>query len=203
MVISEPRTNVVDRRERLLGVARDIFAERGYQATTMDDVASAAGFTKPILYQHFSSKESLYNEIVQSTSFQLLAALRQATLNVSSPKELVALAFRAYFEIVVHETSAFRLLFLQPQVGDRLSELRVVETRLTSFIEELIPLDSDPRTRRQIAASIVGMAEGAATAWLVQQESSGWPEVGADEIDALANRIATFAWSGLRSMDFD
>ena len=203
MVISETRTNVGERRERLLSVARQIFAERGYQATTMDDVAAAAGFTKPILYQHFSSKESLYNEIVQTTAHQLLVALSRATENVSSPREMVESAFRVYFEVVVNETAAFRLLFLQPQVGDRLSELRVVESRLTSFIEELIPLKSDTQHRRQLAASVVGMAEGAATAWLVQQEHAGWPAIEEGEIEKLAHRIATLAWGGLRSVETD
>ena len=68
MVLSESRTNITERREQLLRVARDLFAQRGYQATTMDDLATAAGFTKPILYQHFTSKESLYNDCLLYTS---------------------------------------------------------------------------------------------------------------------------------------
>jgi AcrR family transcriptional regulator len=200
MVLSESRANVAERRSQLLVVARDIFAERGYQATTMDDVAAAAGFTKPILYQHFSSKESLYNEIVQSTSEQLEAALRKSTAAASSPREKVESAFRAFFEIVVNETAAFRLLFLQPQ-ANRASELRRVESRMTRFIEEQLPDFGDAHYRRQVAASIVGMAEGAATAWLFQQEGAGWPEVGAEEVDRLARRSATLAWGGLRSLE--
>ncbi len=201
MVIGEARTNVAERRTRLLQVARDIFAERGYQATTMDDVATAAGFTKPILYQHFASKESLYNEIVETTATQLLEALTRATTDVIAPRAMVDCAFRVFFEVVVNETAAFRLLFLQPPVGDSTSELRRVETRLTSFIEDRIPLDSDHDHRRQLAASIVGMAEGAATAWLIQQEHAGWPEVQDGEVERLANRIATLAWGGLRTID--
>jgi AcrR family transcriptional regulator len=200
MVLSETRANVAERRSQLLVVARDIFAERGYQATTMDDVAAAAGFTKPILYQHFSSKESLYNEIVTATSEQLVTALASSTAAASSPRDKVESAFRAFFEIVVNETAAFRLLFLQPQ-ANRASELRRVETRMTTFIEEQLPDFSDAHYRRQIAASIVGMAEGAATAWLFQQESAGWPEVGKEDVDRLARRTATLAWGGLRSLE--
>jgi AcrR family transcriptional regulator len=200
MVLSESRANVAQRRGQLLVVARDIFAERGYQATTMDDVAAAAGFTKPILYQHFSSKESLYNEIVQATSEQLVAALGQSTAAASSPREKVESAFRAFFEMVVNETSAFRLLFLQPQ-ANRASELRRVEARMTTFIEDQLPDFGDANYRRQVAASIVGMAEGAATAWLFQQEGAGWPEVGAADVDRLARRTATLAWGGLRSLE--
>ncbi len=201
MVISDTRHTPADRREQLLNVARVIFAQRGYQATTMDDVATAAGFTKPILYQHFASKESLYNEIVQGASTQLLEGLAAVREQTKSPRAMVDAAFRLYFEAVVNETAAFRLLFLQPHVGDGASELRRVESRLVSFIESLIPLDSDPPLRRQVAASIVGMAEGAATAWLVQQENAGWPELADGEVDRLAGRISALAWGGLRSID--
>jgi len=201
MVISDTRHTPADRREQLLNVARVIFAQRGYQATTMDDVATAAGFTKPILYQHFASKESLYNEIVQGASTQLLEGLTAVREQTNSPRAMVEAAFRLYFEAVVNETAAFRLLFLQPHVGEGASELRRVESRLVSFIESLIPLDSDPPLRRQVAASIVGMAEGAATAWLVQQENAGWPELADGEVDRLAGRISALAWGGLRSIE--
>lgn len=204
MVIGEARTNTngTERRERLLRVAREIFAERGYQATTMDDVATAAGFTKPILYQHFASKESLYNEIVESASAQLLRALVDATRNIASPREMVDSAFRVFFEVVVNETAAFRLLFLQPPVGES-SERRRVESKLTSFIEARIPLASEPNHRRQYASSIVGMAEGAATTWLIQQERDGWPALAEGEVERLAARIATLAWGGLRTVEID
>lgn len=200
MVLGETRTATADRREKLLEVARDIFAERGYQATTMDDVATAAGFTKPILYQHFSSKESLYNEIVEAAAAQLIDALTAATASTDAPRTMVEKAFHVFFEVVVNQTAAFRLLFLQPPVGESVTELRRVETTLATFIEERIPLLEDRDHRRQLAASLVGMAEGAATAWLVQQEHAGWPPIADGEIERLATRTATLAWGGLRAV---
>jgi AcrR family transcriptional regulator len=203
MVIGEARTASGVRRERLLEVARDLFAERGYQATTMDDLATAAGFTKPILYQHFASKESLYNEIIETTAAQLIEALAAATSKTVVPREMVESAFHVFFEVVVNQTAAFRLLFLQPPVGDSITELRRVETTLTSFIEQRLPLHTDDDYRRQLAASLVGMAEGAATAWLVQQEHAGWPDVAEGEIERLATRTATLAWGGLRAVSME
>jgi AcrR family transcriptional regulator len=200
VVIGEARTNSAERRERLLEVAREIFAERGYQATTMDDLATAAGFTKPILYQHFASKESLYDEIVETTAAQLIDALTDATSKVDVPRAMVESAFRVFFGVVVNQTAAFRLLFLQPPVGESITELRKVETTLTSFIEERLPLIVDRDYRRQLAASLVGMAEGAATAWLIQQEHAGWPPIAEGEIERLATRTATLAWGGLRAV---
>jgi AcrR family transcriptional regulator len=200
MVVAETRANGNGRRERLLDVARDIFAERGYRATTMDDVANAAGFTKPILYQHFVSKESLYNEIVEATAAKLLAALEDATTRAEGPRVMVESAFRVFFFTVVNETAAFRLLFLQPPVGDSTTELRKIETRLAGFIEERLPLTTKPEDRREIASSLVGMAEGAATSWLIQLERAGWPPVDEAEAGRLASLISTLAWGGLRAV---
>lgn len=203
MVLSEVRAPVLARRERLLEVARDIFAERGYRATTMDDVAAAAGFTKPILYQHFTSKEALYNEIVERTSDELLAALADATAHAEGPRDMVERAFSVFFASVMHDTAAYRLLFLQPPVAEGSTVRRRIESRITDFIESRIPLHQNSADRRRLAASLVGMAEGAATAWLVQQEHAGWPQVEVGEADRLAALVATLAWGGLRTVRMD
>src|SRR5918912_271539 len=77
------------RRQQLLDVARDVFAERGFHATSMDDVALRAGVTKPVLYQHFPSKRALYLELLQDTGQLLLQALEQATQRAPSGRERV------------------------------------------------------------------------------------------------------------------
>src|SRR5665647_2245776 len=112
MVISDDRPQHIERREQLLLVARGIFAERGFQSTTMDDIAKEAGFTKPILYQYFESKTDLYREIVAQTAEKLLASLQEAVASVESPRAKIEVAFRVYFEMVVSETDAFRILFI-------------------------------------------------------------------------------------------
>jgi AcrR family transcriptional regulator len=200
MVVEDSRTSALERREQLLVVARTIFAERGYRATTMDDVAAAAGFTKPILYQHFSSKEALYNEIVQTAGARLIDGLAEVTKDRTTARQMVERAFEVFFSVVVNDSASFRLLFLQPHEGAQVSELRRIENRLTSLIEELLPTTSDPRARRQYAAAIVGLAEGAATAWLVQRENEGFPPVPDNEVVHLAERFAAMAWGGLRTL---
>ena len=76
MVIQDDRPQHAERREQLLSVAKSLFAERGFQSTTMDDIAREAGFTKPILYQYFDSKTDLYREIVAQLAETLLASSR-------------------------------------------------------------------------------------------------------------------------------
>ena len=67
------RLTAEQRRRQLFTVALELFAQRGYRSTTMDDIAEAAGVTKPLLYQHFSSKRALYLELVDSIAQELLA----------------------------------------------------------------------------------------------------------------------------------
>jgi AcrR family transcriptional regulator len=209
MVINDERTPQSDRtpqaerRDQLLLVARAIFAERGFQATTMDDIAKEAGFTKPILYQYFESKTELYREIVNQTAEKLMNSLRTAVAEVDSPRAKIEVAFRVYFEMVVSETDAFRILFIHSHEGETRGDLRAVELGWVSFLEPLIAVRIKPDHRRQLAAGVVGIAEGAATAWLIQQEGKGWPVPTPGVAERLAQRSATLAWGGLRSVELD
>ena len=203
MVISDDRPQHVERREQLLLVARGIFAERGFQATTMDDIAKEAGFTKPILYQYFESKTELYHEIVAQTAQKLLSSLDAAVSSVGSPRTKIEVAFRVYFEMVVTETDAFRILFIHAHEGETATELRKLELGLIAFLEPYINISISDDHRRQLAAGVVGIAEGAAATWLVQQAIKGWPTPTPSEVERLAARSATLAWGGLRAVQQD
>ncbi len=197
------RTPPAERRDQLLLVARRIFADKGFQATTMDDIAKEAGFTKPILYQYFDSKVELYREIVNQTAEKLMRSLRANVDAAETPRAKIEVAFRVYFEMVVSETDAFRILFLQSHEGETKGDLRAVELGWVSFMEPLIAMRIKPDHRRQLAAGVIGIAEGAATAWLIQQEGKGWPPPKPGAAERLAARTATLAWGGLRSVELD
>src|SRR5271169_1850160 len=109
--LSARRLTAGQRRRQLVAVALELFARRGYRAATMDDIAEAAGVTKPLVYQHFSSKRALYLELVESVSKELLAAIAEATAQAEGPRQQVELGFAAYFRMVVHKEAAFRLLY--------------------------------------------------------------------------------------------
>ena len=191
----------LERRQQLLSVARRVFAERGFTATTMDDVARAAGFTKPILYQYFDSKTNLYREIVAETAARLLSQLEAAVETTTSPRERIEVAFRVYFDTVVSEPDAFRILFIHAHEGETATELRNLELGLVSFIEPYITVEISDDHRRQLAAGVVGIAEGTALAWLVQSRNNASNH--ADEAARLAARAATLAWGGLRAVTQD
>src|SRR2546425_11545473 len=107
------------RRRQLLDVARVLFAAGGFHATSMDDVAEAAGLTKPVLYQHFPSKRGLYTELLDDVGASLLTVLADATGHVTGGRARVEAGFAAYFRYVAANQSAFRLLFGASVRNDR------------------------------------------------------------------------------------
>ncbi|MGH9249663.1 MAG: helix-turn-helix domain-containing protein, partial [Acidimicrobiales bacterium] len=58
------RLSASRRRHQLVDVALRVFAERGFHDASMNDIAEAAGVTKPVLYQHFTSKRGLFSELL-------------------------------------------------------------------------------------------------------------------------------------------
>ncbi len=159
---STRRLTADQRRQQLVTVALELFARRGYRATTMDDIADAAGVTKPLLYQHFSSKRALYLELVDSIARELLTAVREAVMEADGPRQQVELGFAAYFRLVVSKEAEFRLLYGRdhaddPELG---RALRAVEDAIAEAIDPLIAAGLDDDHRRLLAYGIVGMAEG-------------------------------------------
>src|SRR3954452_4273890 len=109
--MSGSRLPAARRRNQLLDVALQVFAARGYHATSMNDIAEAAGVTKPVLYQHFRSKRELYLELLEDVGSRLRDAIGKATSEAPGPKEQVHAGFAAYFRFVTEEHGAFQLLF--------------------------------------------------------------------------------------------
>jgi AcrR family transcriptional regulator len=197
------RLTAEQRRDQLFAVALELFARRGYRATTMDDIAEAAGVTKPLLYQHFSSKRALYLELVDSIAQDLLAAIRHAVMRADGPRQQVELGFAAYFRLVVSHEHQFRLLYGRDHADDQElgRALRAVEDAIAEAIDPLIDAGLDPDHRRLLAYGIVGMAEGASRRFMAQRSESDTALE--EEAQRLAGRMADLAWAGLRSVHAD
>ncbi len=193
------RLSADQRREQLLDVALTEFSARGFTATTMDDVAEAAGVTKPLLYQHFDSKRALYLELVDSVAQAMLDAVGKATAQAAGPREQVEAGFSAYFRLVVSHSAAFQLLFGSDAANDPelSSALRRVEDSLAEAVDPLIDAGLDEDHRRLLAYAVVGMAEGASRYFLATRDAQPG---GPDEADRLARRLADLAWAGLRAV---
>lgn len=183
------------RREQLLEVGLHVFAARGFHQTSMNDVADAAGVTKPVLYQHFTSKRSLYLELLELVSRRLMAAIDQATSTAAGPREQVERGLRAYFRFVVESADEYRLMFGGGTRRDVefAQEAARLERSIAEVIARLITVEGlAPHDRLLLAHGIVGLAEGATRHWLGDELDL--------EPDEVARRMADLAWRGLRGI---
>jgi AcrR family transcriptional regulator len=186
------RLRAAERRAQLLGVARRLFARDGYRGASMESIAEAAGVTKPVLYQHFSSKRALYSALLAGELGRLTKELEAAFSQAGSNEERLRQGFGAYLGFVDRNEDAFRLLFtealgLDADFQDQVAEFRRwVAGRVAAIIAAEAGLDA-PRAGG-LAAAIVGMAEGAAGWWLDERRP----------LDAgqLAGELAGLAWKG-------
>ena len=189
-----PRLPASARREQILDVAVQVFARNGFHGTSMNDVAEAAGVTKPVLYQHFVSKQELHLALLDEVGRRLLAAISKATAGATSGREMTELGFRAYFRFVADDHDAFRLLYGTGASRD--DEATAAVRRLTAEaaagISPLIAVDVDPVHRRVLAQGLVGMAEGVSR-YLVELGGGFDP-------DLIGQQVADLAWAGLRSV---
>jgi AcrR family transcriptional regulator len=192
-----PRLPAARRRRQLLDVALEVFATSGYHQTSMEEVAEAAGVTKPVLYQHFGSKRELYLELLEDVGGQMMAAVAKAVASARNPHQQVEAGFGAYFRFVEANESAFKLLF---GGGARRDEefadaVRRVETSVADEIAVLIEADVDPDHRRLLAHGLVGLAEATSRQWVANGRDV--------DTDVLVRRTAQLAWAGLRGVSRD
>lgn len=189
------RLPAAQRREQLLEHATRVFAAKGYHATSMNDVAEAAGVTKPVLYQHFSSKRELFIELLSAIGDELRATIAKATADATGPREQIEHGFRAYFGFVDDHPDAFRVLFGSGARRDPefASLTHAVEASIAQAIAELIVVDGQPAEHRDVLAhGIVGMTEAASRFWLAHDRHP--------DVDTLAAQLSRLAWAGMRGL---
>jgi len=195
------RLTAARRRRQLIGVALETFASHGFAATTMEEIASSAGVTKPLLYQHFASKRALYLELVEDVTTRLIAALRAAATASPTRRGQVEAGFEAYFRFTVENPSAVRMLFDAPHDEELASGLRSFEDAIAGFLVPFFPVEIDEAHRRTLAAAVVGMTEGVTRDWLRRRPADRLRAASSlPEAALLAGRIADFAWGGFRSL---
>ena len=191
---SPARLTATERREQVLKVALAVFAQRGYHTTSMNDIADAAGVTKPVLYQHFDSKRALYIAVLETVGDGMITAIETATKATPSGKTQTAVGMVAYFTWVANDPNGFSLLF---GGGTRRDEefatvARKVEKAAAELIAPLIEAGVDADYQRMVAHALIGMSEGVSR-HLIQQGGAFDPNV-------VGEQLASLAWAGLRAV---
>ncbi|HEX4246588.1 MAG TPA: helix-turn-helix domain-containing protein [Pseudonocardia sp.] len=167
MQVQKPVRRRVSRAERerqILDAASAVFTERGYQAASMDAVAERVGVTKPVLYDHFGSKEGLLLACIARARTELLEVTTAAAASATSPEDMVRRGFRAFFDFLDSKGAAATLLYEEAATpaGTAAEALEGIRNQQTDFVTGLLRAQTpgaDPRRVEGYAQVIVGASE--------------------------------------------
>lgn len=161
--------------EQTLAAAHGLFAERGYAAVKMDEIAAAVGVTKPLLYNYFGNKEQLYIACMERVGDALTKTVADAVAATASPGDALGAGVRAFFAFLDADRAAWAVLFDEtlPQngdVADRVAEYRgqiiamVSGTLLTQLSEH--QREAARVEVEALSTALLGAAEALARWWL-------------------------------------
>ena len=159
----------------MLDIAHARFAAHGYGAVTMEEVAAAAGVTKPLLYAYFGNKERLYLACLARAAEAMLATVSDAVRSAGDPAEALRRGLRAFFAFVDDDRDAWRVLFDEtlPAGGEIAARVSQYRERLLDFVAHTL-IARVPASHREhvsieieaLSTAVLGAAEALARWWL-------------------------------------
>lgn len=191
------RLSAPARRERIEAAAVEVFAERGYDAATLGEVATAAGVTRTVLYDHFSSKRELYLHVLASQNAALLADVGEAITGSGPGRARLRATVAAYLAFAQERPAARRLLVDPVPPGDPaleqvLAGYRAARTQATAAMLAPDLARAGVAVRSSDAAIVVELLisgiDGVARWW------RGNPGTSLEEVTDVAARLI---WNGL------
>jgi AcrR family transcriptional regulator len=155
-----------ERRAQLLQAAGQAFAAGGYAATSMEDVAAAAGVTKLIVYRHFESKEDLYGAVLESVSVRLRGEW-EAAMSLPLPQRRGG-TVRALLSVARDDPDGYRLLVFHAPRESQFEKLAFGywEEAVTGVDDLLGPHVREPTVRPWVVQSIMGYLLHSVLLWL-------------------------------------
>lgn len=185
-----------ERARQLLGVAEEVFTEQGVQAASMDDIAARGGVTKPILYDHFGSKDGLLAAVIERAGLELHEATRAAAAAARTPEDALARGLRAYFEFIARHGRGWAALLAggalaRGPAAAAIEEIRARQAELIAAVIETEIPSCDHHRALVYANAIVGACER------LSQIAASDPSLTPAELGA---SLTELVWSGFRGI---
>jgi AcrR family transcriptional regulator len=189
------RLPAFERRAQLIEVGRTVFAKRGYEATSMEEIADRAKVSKPVVYEHFGGKEGLYAVIVDREMDYVVRRIVEA-ISVGSPRERIEAASLAFLTYVKDQPDGFAVLSQDSPTTatrGRLSSLLndLAERVGDVFAKSFKDAGYDAKAAPIYAQALVGM---------VTFVGKWWTGARKPPVDEVAKHIGALAWMGLRHL---
>jgi len=190
------RMTGAERREQLLDIGRTLFAERGYEGTSVEEIAAKAGVSKPVVYEHFGGKEGLYAVVVDREMRQLLDMVTGA-LTAGHPRELLEQAAFALLDYIETFTDGFRILVRDSPVAQSTGTFASLISDIATQVEDILGLEFkargfDPKLAPMYAQALVGM---------VALTGQWWVDTRKPKKAEVAAHLVNLAWHGLGNLE--
>jgi AcrR family transcriptional regulator len=190
------RMTAAERREQLVDIARGLFAERGFDGASIEEVAARAGVSKPVVYEHFGGKEGLYAVVVDREVRRLLGMM-QDSLKAEHPRALLEQAAFALLDYIEDAPDGFRILVRDSPIGSASGSFVSIIGDIASRVEHILAAEFrqrgfDAKVAPLYAQMLVGMV-GTTGQW--------WLDTRKPEKRVVAEHLVNLAWNGLAHME--
>jgi AcrR family transcriptional regulator len=188
------------RRDQLVGVARSAFAEKGYDGTSVEDIAARAEVSKPVVYEHFGGKEGLYAVVVDREVQTLHTAIREALMTPrAGSRRLIELGTMALLDYIESSPEGFRILTRDRTGGDTGGSYGSILADIVTRVQGLLGAvflhrGLDPKAAPLYAQALTGMVSMTGQWWLDN------PQLSKAEV---ANHLVNLAWNGMHNLRRD
>jgi AcrR family transcriptional regulator len=185
-----------ERREQLLDVGRSLFAEKGFEATSIEEIAARAGVSKPVVYEHFGGKEGLYAVVVDREMSDLLDRLT-AALSSGHPRTLVEQAALALLTYIEEQTDGFRILSRDSPVAGSSGTFSSLLNDIASQVEHILSREFSERgISTKLAPMYAQMLVG-----MVALTGQWWLEERKPKREEVAAHLVNLGWNGLAHLE--
>jgi AcrR family transcriptional regulator len=185
-----------ERREQLLDVGRALFAQKGFDAASIEEVAHRAGVSKPVVYEHFGGKEGLYAVVVDREMRQLLQRITSA-LSAGHPRELLEQAALSLLGYIQDSSDGFRILVRDSPVATSSGTFSSLLNDIASQVEHILGREFalrgyDTQLAGLFSQSLVGMVALTGQRWLEERKPAK---------EEVAAHLVNLAWNGLSHLE--
>jgi AcrR family transcriptional regulator len=186
-----------ERRQQLLDVARSLFAEKGFDGASVEEIAHRANVSKPVVYEHFGGKEGVYAVVVDREMHSLLTQMTSALAEDAHPRMMLERAAVALLDYVEGSADGFRILVRASPVASQTGTFSSLLNDIASQVENILGVrfssrGYDPKLAALYSQALVGM---------VALTGQWWLDVRKPKKEEVAAHLVNLSWNGLSHLE--